>query len=106
MDGSQIWHEPYTSVYFNRVIDHPGTLVKFPEMKSFIKQFEDAAEIVDSVMDQYEGGNLQKSDHFTYDYIKGQLEKPPMKGKKFMVVKDAAFGIDGHYDMLPKGEFK
>lgn len=38
----------------------------------------------------------------SYEYIKEQLEKPLDEGKKFLLIKDMALGIDGNYDLLPK----
>ncbi|PIK46295.1 hypothetical protein BSL78_16827 [Apostichopus japonicus] len=46
-----------------------------------------------------------KLDHI-HEYIKEQLEKPLDEGKKFLLIKDMAFGIDGHHHQLPKGRFR
>ncbi|XP_071854030.1 uncharacterized protein [Apostichopus japonicus] len=106
MEGAMVWHEPYCSIYFNRVFQNPETFVKFPRMKALGSQFQKAVKMFDSVKGQYEGGNLERAENFTYEYIKEQLEKPLDEGKKFLLIKDMALGIDGNYDLLPKGPFR
>ncbi|KAJ8048068.1 hypothetical protein HOLleu_00236 [Holothuria leucospilota] len=102
MDGAQIWHEPYTTCYFNLLFNDPETKKLFPGMELFAKKFYEAQKLIDAGGHLYQGGNLTSSKKFNYDWVKAQLENPLEDGKKFMFMKDAAFSIDGHYDKLPE----
>lgn len=106
MDGAQIWHEPYVTCYFNNLFNDPKTFEKFPNMKAFANQFYNAKKLIEAGGHLYQGGNLSPAEKFNYDWVKEQLEKPLAEGKTFMFIKDGSFGIDGHYDKLPKMKAK
>ncbi|KAJ8030641.1 hypothetical protein HOLleu_27109 [Holothuria leucospilota] len=98
MDGADVWHEPYLFSLENYIMSRPHLSQKYPHMK-LSRRMQDEASVKD-------GGTLQPSSVFRYDWVKEQLEKPLKPGKTFRFVKDLPVAIDGHFDKLPQVPFK
>ncbi|KAJ8050385.1 hypothetical protein HOLleu_03572 [Holothuria leucospilota] len=98
MDGADVWHEPYLISFVNHVNSSPELLQRYPKIKNTMGEGQEA-----SVGD---GGALQPSSVFRYDWVQEQLEAPLKKEKKFLFVKDWPGAIDGHFDKLPKVPFQ